>query len=111
MSGAWVIGLQAAALLQPRPDFKPPALSIDTRTISARNAGCRPTDEADEILVCGRRDLSKFRAPPLSQDYEEGPLRAETSLAGNVKGSIDVEQADVGGTPSRRAKITIKVPF
>jgi hypothetical protein len=107
----FLFALQAATLLQPRPDFKPPEPSIDTRTLSERHLGCRQSGPADEIIVCGRREAGKYRALPLPIDYEEGPLRAETSLGGDVKGSVDVEQADVGGFTSNRVKVRIKVPF
>ena len=112
MHSMLLIALQVAALTPIRPDFKPddePALT--TRSPLARGSACVRSGPSDEIVVCGRRDPDKFRAKPLPPDYQEGPLRAETSLGGNVKGSVDVEQADVGGFPSNRAKVTIKVPF
>ncbi len=112
MHPSLMIALQVAALIPARPDFAPKDPSIDARGLVERQRrDCAATGSADEIVVCGRRDPNRYRAPPRPADYEEGPPRAETSLGGKVKGSIDVEQVEVGGIPSNRAKVTIKVPF
>ncbi|MEO5772929.1 MAG: hypothetical protein ABIQ32_02255 [Sphingomicrobium sp.] len=69
---------------------------------------------ADEIVVCGRREAprSPYRIREPSARWEERGLpKAEVKLGQGVKATAETEQADVGGFPSKRAMVRIKVGF
>jgi len=67
---------------------------------------------ADDVVVCGRRDDDRYRLPPQhpTSEAKEGLGRAETRI-GNARVGAETEQVDVGGFPSNRIMVRIKVPF
>ena len=73
---------------------------------------CR-TDVAKEgeVVVCGRRDQqSPYRigpqrpAPPALPD-------AQFNISEGVKAGVTAEQGEIGGIPTNRAMITLKIKF
>ena len=66
----------------------------------------------DEIVVCaGRRDGSspyRISQPPARQS--ELP-KAEVQIADGVSAGAETEQADVGGFPSNRVMVRLKIKF
>ena len=73
---------------------------------------CRPEAASnDEVVVCANRNgESPYRLqeqpPP-----EKGMPKAELSLAEGVSVAGETEQADVGGVPSNRVMLRLKVKF
>lgn len=65
--------------------------------------------KADEVVVCGSRDNRKYRLDPLPE-AEAGFGRAETTIGGaNV--ALVGEKGAVGGIPTNRAMVRIKIKF
>lgn len=88
-----------------------PAFSTPEKLRSTRQCRSDP-DSSDDVVVCGRVDQEQFRLRPLPDLYEKpGLSRAETSLLGDVKIAAETEQANVGGIPSNRIMLRLKLPF
>lgn len=71
------------------------------------------SDESEEIVVCANRKdgLSPYRinqppAPPQAQ-----LPKAQVQLSHGVSVAADTESADVGGFPSKRAMLRLKIKF
>lgn len=88
--------------------------SVPPETIAP---GVRPPCEAersagDEIVVCARRQEGpspyRINQPPARQP--ELP-KAQVQLADGVSAGAETEQADVGGFPSNRGMIRLKIKF
>ena len=66
---------------------------------------------SDEVVVCANRNgESPYRLhepPPRSKDLP----KAELSVAEGVSVAGETEQADVGGVPSNRVMLRLKVKF
>jgi len=72
---------------------------------------CRP-DQTGEVVVCANRNgESPYRLKQPAQQAKEGLPRAEKQIAEGVSVSGETEQADVGGFPSNRAMIRLKIKF
>jgi len=70
----------------------------------------KPSD--DEIVVCARRDgeLSPYRIGQPPSRRSDVP-KAELQLADGVAASAETESADVGGFPSNRVMVRLKIKF
>jgi hypothetical protein len=66
----------------------------------------------DEIVVCARRngELGPYRLPPLPPRDSQFP-NAEMQISKGVKIAGETERADVGGFPSNRAMVRLKIKF
>ncbi len=86
-----------------------PVLPAPRRPQTARR--CPPSDAGDDVVVCGRSsDAYRIGAIP---DYSS-PTRlpdARTKIPGLGTLSAETEQAGVGGFPSNRAMIRLKIPL
>lgn len=78
----------------------------------------RPQCEAkrsasDEIVVCGRRSdrPSPYRLPVLPPEQQKGIPTADTMLANGVNLGAVTEQANVGGFPSNRLMLRLRIKF
>jgi len=71
-----------------------------------------PKSNENEVVVCARRsgDLSPYRIKQLPARQSNIP-KAETQLADGVRASAEAEKADVGGFPSNRLMIGLKIKF
>jgi hypothetical protein len=85
-----------------------PAISTDS--LLTRPERCLK-QSGEEIIVCGRRNgESPYRigpqppAPPTLPD-------AEFSLSNGVKLKLNAEQGELGGIPTNRAMVTLKIRF
>lgn len=66
----------------------------------------------DEIVVCGEKDRSaRYRIKRTALPANEGLPSAQLKLGKGVSASAETEQADVGGFPSERVMIRIKIKF
>lgn len=74
---------------------------------------CETQEQAkSEIVVCGRRsgDLGPYRIKELPP-RQSGIPKAAVQLADGVSASADASQADVGGFPSNRLMVGLKIKF
>lgn len=70
---------------------------------------CAPAENGD-VTVCARPQSD--RLPRLPERYQEGALpKAEATVFGDAKVGIETEQGSVGGIPSNRAMVRLKIPF
>lgn len=73
---------------------------------------CRTDPREDgEVVVCGRPDQEAFRLRPLPDRADAASLRAEVGIAGDLKAAAEVERANVGGIPSNRIMLRLKLPL
>lgn len=102
MLATLLLGAQAVS----GPPAPPPEKPRQARPCPAEPVG------NGEVVVCGSVDQEHLRLRPLP-DVAGGPAvpRAEATLAGDLRASADVEQADVGGVPSNRIMLRLKLPF
>lgn len=74
---------------------------------------CRPTDDADAIVVCARKGVdAQFRVHALP-DVPEAQLlpKAQTTIAGGTLSAEGEAAAMPQGQVSRRAMVRFKIPF
>ena len=72
---------------------------------------CRAAN-AGEVVVCANRNgESPYRLKPPIQQAKEGLPKAAKQIADGVSIAGETEQADVGGFPSNRAMIRLKIKF
>jgi hypothetical protein len=94
--------LQAGAVAGPfLPQPKPPA--------TARR--CPPSESGEDVVVCARSaEADRLRPIP---DYGAGRSlpKAEMTIPGVGALAGEVEQGGVGGFPSNRAMIRLKIPL
>ena len=97
-----LILLQAGATLPP--------VDFDLARLEASASSCAPGGSGGEIVVCAGSG-SHNRLPPLADRADAGLPKAEIGLFGKVRGSVGVQQNGVGGFPSNRVMVTVKIPF
>ncbi|WP_294242746.1 hypothetical protein [uncultured Sphingomonas sp.] len=97
-----MIALQAGAVAGP-------VLPVPRKPSTARR--CPPDETGDDVVVCGRSsDADRIGTIP---DYSK-PMtlpKARAQIAGVGTLSAETEQADVGGSPSKRAMIRLTIPL
>ena len=64
----------------------------------------------EEIVVCGRRKESPYRIGPRPAEPPALP-DAEFKISDRVAGKLGAEQGEIGGIPTNRAMITLKIKF
>jgi hypothetical protein len=69
--------------------------------------------ENGEVVVCAnRKGVSPYRLQEPAAPPEKGALpKAEVEVAEGVTAGVATEQADVGGFPSNRVKVGVKIKF
>jgi hypothetical protein len=102
-----IVSLVIAALAQVIASAPPDAIDL---TIP-RPCESRPSS-GDEIVVCGRApgELGPSRLPPLPARDSDIP-KAETAIGKGIAIAGETEQADVGGVPSNRLMVRLKIKF
>jgi len=106
--------IQTAAPAPPGP----PIAAIDFDLARYRPAGdwtlgpaCDRVDPS-AITVCGRRSRAAYPLEQMALIFEPRPLRAETGLAGNLRGDIHGESVALDrGAVSNRVMLRIGLPF
>jgi hypothetical protein len=66
----------------------------------------------NDILVCGHlstSDRQRIRVEP--ERYVDKPLVAEVTLPNGWKASLNASSAELPGAISKRAMVTLKIPF
>lgn len=73
---------------------------------------CRPSEAEGEVVVCANRSgESPYRLNQPVQKAREGLPDAEVQVAEGVSVGAETESADVGGFPSNRAMLRLKIKF
>ena len=96
----WFIFAAAAAV---PPDFD--LARLPRRASECRNAG------ADQIIVCAAKIVRDNRVKELGSADEPYLPKAEVKLFGDVRAAVENEAVDVGGVPSKRMMVRVKIPF
>ena len=86
-----------------------PVLPMPRKPATGRH--CPPSDTGDEVVVCGRSAEAERLRPIPDYGAKDGLPRAATDIAGVGTLSGEVEQAGVGGFPSNRAMMRLKIPL
>ncbi len=87
----------------------PVPVAFDLRQLAgSRRCGAR--DEND-ILVCGMSTSERQRVRPEPDRYPDKPLVAEITLPNGWKANLNASSAELPGAISRRAMVTLKIPF
>lgn len=99
--------LLLAALFQPVASQTPGVIDLTLPP----PCGSRETND-DEVVVCGTRtgQRSPYRLPPELSETDKR-VKAETRIADGVTVAGETENADVGGRPSNRAMVRLKIKF
>lgn len=105
---AFMFAAASASPSEPGRVTQPPAPHIYLYPLAGQ---CDRRESADEIVVCGDTSADEaFRLRPIDgQKFQDKPLRAETKLGGGTIG-VNGGRATVGGFPSNRVMVTIKIP-
>jgi len=69
------------------------------------------TSAPDEVVVCARTGENPYRLKQLPAPPPRELPKAEVQVAEGVQAGVETEQADVGGHPSNRAMLRLKVKF
>ena len=66
----------------------------------------------NDILVCGHLSTSdRQRVRPAREAYPDKPLVAEVTLPNGWRANLNASSAELPGAISRRAMVTLKIPF
>ena len=86
-----------------------PAIDITTKYLPDR---CRAAmTREDEIVVCGRRNgQSPYRIGPQPPTPPTLP-DAQFKISEGVEARLSAEQGEIGGIPTNRAMVTLKIKF
>jgi hypothetical protein len=102
------MSLLFAAFVQAVTSVPPEKIDLTIpRPCEAQNS-----NDDDEIVVCGRRreGFSPYRINQPTPRQSEPP-KAELQLADGVRAAAETENADVGGFPSNRVMVRLKIKF
>ena len=73
---------------------------------------CQPQSSSpDEVVVCARTGESPYRIQQPPAPAPRALPKAEVQVAEGVEAGVETDQADVGGHPSNRAMLRLKVKF
>lgn len=88
----------------------PPSEAID---LTVRPQCEAKSSASDEIVVCGRRSdqPNPYRLPILPPEQQQGFPPADATLASGVNLGAVTEQANVGGFPSNRLMLRLRIKF
>lgn len=100
---AWPILLFLAEAVAAPVDF-------DLAKLPRLQGVCRPRD-TDQIIVCAPKEKATNRVQDLGNADEPYLPKAELKLFGDVKAAVENEAANVGGFPSNRVMMRLKIPF
>ena len=101
------LSLLLAAIAQAVTSVPPKKIDLTIR----RSCEAQATS-GDEIVVCARRNdgIGPYRINQPLPRQSDVP-KAELQLADGLSASAETENADVGGIPSNRAMVRLKIKF
>jgi hypothetical protein len=84
----------------------------DLNTNLLRPERCsQQSGNSNEVVVCGRRqEQSPYRIGPQAPAATALP-KAEFKLSDEVEAKLSAEQGEIGGIPTNRAMISLKIKF
>ena len=88
----------------------PAKIDFDLARLLNRAAECRSSN-GDQIIVCAAKIVRDNRVTDLGSTNEAYLPKAEVKLFGAVKGTVENEAVAVGGFPSKRMMVRVKIPF
>jgi hypothetical protein len=72
---------------------------------------CEPAKGGEEVVVCANRNgESPYRLKQPARK-ERGPAKAQVQVANGVTAGAETENVDVGGFPSNRFMLRLKMKF
>ena len=108
--------LQASAVPAPPrqgppspPSQSPPRHDAPPANLATLTTAC-PAAPTGEIIVCGARQVDRYRLPPLAPADTPRLGPAEFGIAGARVG-VATEQGSIGGIPTNRVMARIRVRF
>ena len=86
-----------------------PPQTID---LSVKGTCNLPSSSDADVVVCGRRGSNpdRYRIKPLA-DLPTQWTKAEFNLSDRVSAAAETENVDVGGRPSNRVMLRLKIKF
>ena len=97
-------------MLQPAEADATSSVKFPRYTEPPRRCAATADAASDEIVVCATRS-DKYRINPLPPAGQPGLPKAERNLGNGTVVNVHTEQAEVGGQPSKRAMVTLKIGF
>ena len=88
----------------------PVPVDFDLAKMPRSQSLCRQP-ETDQIIVCASKANPSDRVTDLGSADEPYLPKAELKLFGDVKASVENEAANIGGFPSNRMMVRVKIPF
>lgn len=86
-----------------------PAIDFDLAKAVAAKPVCGAAGASGDIMVCARRHDD--RLPSLDATPADIVPKADIGLFGQVRGKVQADQGNVGGFSSKKAKVTVTIPF
>ena len=72
---------------------------------------CGKRASSGEVVVCGRREESPYRLGPQLPSPPPALPDAQFSISEGVNAGATAEHGEIGGIPTNRAMITLKIKF
>jgi hypothetical protein len=87
-------------------------IDFDLRSY-ARTGGCVRGGSTDIIVCAQQSEADRQRLPVTNDRYPDALIlpKAEVGIGGGKTLGLRSEQVDIGGAPSRRAMVTLKIPL
>ena len=106
MLGLLLIGWQVSGV--PGVAGAPSSTPLDFHVVQRCPAG----NPDGDVVVCGTRDPDRYRLkpPPAAFAREEKLAKAEVPIGGG-KLAATTQQVTIGGVPSNRVMVSLKLPF
>ena len=92
-------------LSQTTADPPPPRVVIDLLP----KACTKPSEQGEDIVVCGRRE-EPYRIGPIAPAPPAIP-DAKIGIGEKATLAAEAQQGEIGGIPTNRAMITLKIKF
>jgi hypothetical protein len=90
----------ALALVAPLPD----------RVALTADQACTTPAAGSDVVVCGTRDSDRYRIEPEPSRSPTG-RKAAIDLSERVRAAAETEKGEVGGRPSNRIMLRLKIKF
>lgn len=105
--------LMVQAVVSMPPPASGPVLPAPVPSRLSLPKRCAPDASAVDVTVCGSRSASeRYRLTPLSDRYEEAPIRAAFKLSDTTTAAVVAQQQDYGsGFVAKRVSLDFRFLF